>query len=195
MQQADAMQIVQYILSLADAPAPLPPAGRLQLKDHIGKGTEGSYLLNATYTDKGANGVPALTGRSHIVLRNPLVEAEDFDEGNVSIRTVTTEFLSYAAFIRNGNFMRYNQLDLHGVRHLRFRIQGLAGGRIEIRAGEADGPLIGTATIPAGVAEWKEVAAPVQATPGQRPLYFIFKAGSDPDKPLLHLDRVYFDNK
>src|SRR5690606_38039428 len=90
LSQADATELVNYILSVADKGTKTPLKDQLTLKEHSGTGIEGSYLLNVSYTDKGANGIDPLPGRSHITLRNPFVQAEDFDEGNVRVATVTS---------------------------------------------------------------------------------------------------------
>jgi cytochrome c len=176
----DARQMVGYILSLGQADTSLPLKDSLLLKEHSGKGEEGSYLLVASYTDKGANQVEPLYTRDHLTLRNPLVQIEDFDEGNVRLGTVTTLFMTYATSIRPGSFVRFNQLDLTGVKALRYRVQSQGqGGTIELRLGSREGPLVSTVAIPAGsVANpkdgWKEVVAPLKQNGGVHDLYFVF---------------------
>ncbi|WP_343700782.1 PQQ-dependent sugar dehydrogenase [Chitinophaga sp.] len=193
MQPADALAIVQYILSLSEQPAALPATGTLVLKEHIGKSPEGRYLLNARYTDKGANGVPPLSGSTYLLLRNQLIEAEDFDEGNVKTSTITTQFLTFAANVRNNSYARFNDIDLNGIKHIKCRVKGLEGGTIAFHIDAANGPEVARATVPGGMKEWQEITVPVSSLPGMHPLYLVFTGAAD--KPLLHLDRLYFDHR
>lgn len=114
LSQEDAQEMVNYILSLSDKTKTgnFPLKDTIILKEHIGKGTEGSYLLQVSYTDKGANGIEPLQNQDHITLQDPQLEAEDFDEGNVYIDTNTTnEFYAYIRAAHN-NYFRLNQVDL-----------------------------------------------------------------------------------
>jgi cytochrome c len=79
-----------------------------------------------TYTDRGANGIEPLQSRDYIALRNPFVQAEDFDEGNVRLGTITTEFLTYATSINHNSFIRFNSIDLLNVKQLKYQGSGLS---------------------------------------------------------------------
>lgn len=195
----EATEVVNYILSLSDkSNAKLPLKDAIVLKEHIGKGTEGSYLLNASYTDQGANGIEPLQSRDHITLRNPIVQAEDFDEGNVQIATITTAFYAYARGINHNSYIRFNKIDLRHVRQLKYRVQPLAGGKIEVRLDKADGPLISSVSIPAGIAAdpaaWKEITASLNETIGIHNLYFVFTDPEGKKKNLFNIDWIYFSN-
>ncbi len=188
----DATEIVNYILSLSDkktARSPLKDA--IALKEHIGKGTEGSYLLNASYTDQGANGIEPLQSRDYITLRSPVVQAEDFDEGNVSIATITTAFYAYARGINHNSYIRFNKIDLTHVRNLKYRLQALSGGKIEVRLDKADGTLISSASIPAKIPNptaWEEITARLNEVSGIHDLYFVFLDPEGKNKNLFNLD-------
>ncbi len=69
---AEAAEIVNYILSLSAKTGKLPLKDAIVLKEHIGKGTEGSYLLNASYTDQGANGIEPLQSGTILPYEIPL---------------------------------------------------------------------------------------------------------------------------
>jgi cytochrome c len=196
----DAAEIVNYILSLSDkSTIKRPSSDAIELKDHIGKGNEGSYLLNVSYTDLGANGIQALQSRNHITLRSPWVQAEDFDSGNVRIATYPTENLAYARAINHETYVRFNKIDLNLVKQLLFRVEPLAGGKIEVRLGKIDGLMIGETQIPAAIAKdskpWKELIINALETKGIHDLYFVFKSSSDIKQNLFHLDWIYFSNK
>lgn len=198
----DAKEMVRYILSLTETNTSLPLQGSIALKDHIGKSEEGSYLLMASYTDKGANGIEPLPARKYIALRNPLVQIEDFDEGTVRLGTMTTLFMTYATGIRHSSYVKFNQLDLTYVNGFTYRMQAHgAGGTIEVHLDKADGPLISSITIPAGNIEdpkngWKKVAAQVkQKVNGIHNIYFVFTNPTEQQKNLFNIDWIYFANK
>ncbi|WP_237586769.1 PQQ-dependent sugar dehydrogenase [Pontibacter russatus] len=195
----DAKEIVRYILSLSEGSQSLPLQGSLKLKDHIGKGNEGSYLLTASYTDKGANGIEPLSTRSHISLRHPLVQLEDYDSGDVALGTVTTEFLTYGS-ARHGNYAKFSQLDLTHLKRIKYRVQQQgASGQIEVRLDSLNGPLVSTVPIPAGKAadakkEWTEVTAPLKETKGKHDVFLVFTNKQAPQATLFHIDWLYFLN-
>jgi cytochrome c len=197
----DAREIVQYILSLTGTHPSLPMEETITLKDHVGKGNEGSYLLMASYTDKGANQIEPLSARAYIALRSPLVQIEDYDEGNVRLGTITTEFLTFATGIHHQSFVKFDQLDLSHVKHLKYRLQSQGiGGNIEVRLDAKDGKLIGTLKVPAGKVEnlkdgWKEVMAPLKENvTGMHDVYFVFIHPQARQKNLFNMDWLYFSN-
>lgn len=201
MSADEAKEIVHYILSLGSAKASLPMQGVQPFKAHAGKGNEGGYLLMATYTDKGANNIEPLTGRDYIMLRNPLIQVEDFDEGNVNLATITTAALCYA-YVRNNSYIRFNHFYLDGVKSLQYNIQEQGmGGVIEVHLDKPDGPLLSKVNVPAGTAAaagpksgWKPVKATVQPTIGAHDLYFVFKSADGKDGYLFNVDWIYFSN-
>lgn len=196
---ADASEMVNYILSLSEKGAKLPIKDALVLDEHIGKGIEGNYLLNASYTDQGANGIAALQSRDHIALRSPFVQAEDFDEGKVRIGTVTTlDFYSFITDIKHNGYIRFNQVDLTHVKKIRYRLQPQSGGNIELHAGKPDGPLLSTVTAPpanSNTAAWTELTASVKETKGVHDLYFVFTDPAGKQQNLFNVDWIYFSNR
>lgn len=196
--KSDAEEIVNYIFSLTDkSGGKRKLKDEIVLKDHIGKGIDGIYLLNVTYTDRGANGIEPLQSRDYITLRNPFVQAEDFDEGNVRLGTITTDFLTYATSINHDSFIRFNSIDLRSVKQLKYRVRAQSGGVIEVHHGNKNGPLISSIKIPARIAgsqaQWTEMVADFKETKGAQDLYFVFidEAGK---KNLFDIDWIYFGN-
>lgn len=199
--QKDARALADYILSLDQKQSAPPLNARLKLSEHIGKGNEGAYVLLASYSDKGANGIGPLKTASHIVLRNPLIQMEDYQEGNVGvvIATQNTGFVSYIANITDGKYTRFNDIDLHHIKHIRFRVQQAgAGGTIELRQGTKNGPVLGKVDIASSKVtdpktDWKEVLLPVASVKGLHDIYLVFK--NDKVKgPLFFIDWMYFEN-
>ncbi|MDQ1085580.1 PQQ-dependent sugar dehydrogenase [Siphonobacter sp. SORGH_AS_1065] len=198
--KADAQEMVSYILSLGDEQKKLPSNGSLTLTGHEGKSAEGAYVFLAQYTDQGAHGIEALTTRKHLLLRNPLLQMEDNDRGNVGviIATASTDFVSYIRKIYHQTYVVFNQLDLNGIQQLKYRIQSQApGGTIELRLDSPQGPLVSSLTVPAAGSsrpEWKEMLAQVKATKGFHDLYFVFvNPQSAPKKELFYVDWVYME--
>jgi cytochrome c len=199
----DSKALVSYILSLGAHPASLPLKGTLPLTDHQGKGTEGAYVLLANYLDKGANGMEPLPVRTHLVLRNPRVEFEDYQDGNVwvVIGTENTGFITYIRRIYANRFVSYSQVDLTHIKSITFQLleEGI-GGTIEIHRDKADGPLVGSLTVLAGKAAdyttgWKEVVAALKPTSGIHDLYFVFKNPAEAKKELFFLDWMHFNKE
>ncbi|WP_205941065.1 PQQ-dependent sugar dehydrogenase [Albibacterium indicum] len=192
----EAEEMVNYILSLTDEQSSLPLQDVIPLKEHESKGDEGAYLLNATYRDRGANGIDELQSRDYILLKSPLVQVEEFDEGNLRIGTITTQALSYALGIVDGKYMKFNAIDLSHVKNLTYRIQpNGAGGTIELRTGSMDGEILSSLQIPAASGDiskigWKEFSAPLKDSQGHQDLYFVFKGG---DQGFFNIDWIRFD--
>src|SRR5690606_24865418 len=149
--EGDAQEMVRYILSLGQQGQKLPSEGRLPLDAHRSGDADGVYLLSARYTDQGANGIQPLNGHDHILLRNPLIQAEDFHAGDVRVATRTTVFVSYVYAIQNGSYMLVEDLDLTHVRRIGYRAQASgAGGTIEVDLDSLAGPVVSRMEIPAG---------------------------------------------
>jgi len=195
---ADSEEIVNYILSLTEKSSRKRPLeDNITLKDHVGKGIDGLYLLNASYTDQGANGIEPLQSRDYIILRNPFVQAEDFDEGNVRLGTITTDVLTYATSINHNSFIRFNSVDLMNVKQLRFRVRAHNGGLIEVHHGNRNSPVISSITVPARIAgaqaKWIEIVSEMKQTDGIQDLFFVF-VDENGKKNLFDLDWIYFGN-
>ena len=197
----DAEEMVNYILSLSNkGKGGLPLEDNVSLKEHIGQGTKGTYLLSASYTDKGANGIEPLQSRDPIILRHPQVEAEDFDQGTAGIGTNTSN--EFYAFIRGvqGGYMRFDHIDLRDIKELNYRLRPMSKGKIEVRLDKFNGPVISSVSVPSGSSaeghsSWKELPAPLKPTQGIHNLYFVFIAENGTGKQLFDIDWVYFSNR
>ncbi|MCF2492950.1 PQQ-dependent sugar dehydrogenase [Dyadobacter chenhuakuii] len=201
LSETNAKEIAGYILSIGRESQKTPRSNNVKLTEHIGKGNEGAYVLQASYADKGGNGIESLKTASHIVLKNPLIQLEDYHEGNVNvvIATKNTGYISYISHITHGKYTRFNAIDLNHIKKIRFRIQEQGiGGTIEMRQGSKDGLLLGSLTVPEGKVadpktDWKELVMPVKASGGIHDLFFVFK-NENKKGPLFHVDWMYFEN-
>ncbi|MCF2447655.1 PQQ-dependent sugar dehydrogenase [Dyadobacter sp. CY345] len=199
--EKDALEISRYILSLGEEKKQLPLDGSLKLTEHVGQGKEGAYVLLAGYTDKGANGIEALSNSSHIVLRNPLIQMEDYEEGsaNVVIATLNTGYVS-SIWGKNGKYVSFKQIDFTHIKKIKIRLQEQgAGGLIEVRQDTEKGTLIGSLPVSAGQpkdvkTDWKEFEISLKPTTGIHDLYFTFSNPGKSQVGLFFLDWIYFEN-
>jgi len=200
--EKNAVEIARYILSLGEQKTQLPLQGVIRLSEHVGKSKEGAYVLQASYTDRGANGIEALTGKNHLVLRDPLVQMENYEEGsaNVVIATLNTGYVS-SIWGKNGKFVSFKQIDLTHIKKIRIRFQKEgAGGLIEVRKGTSTGEVIGNLLIPSGhvkdvKTEWEESDIMLKENSGISDLYFTFSNADQSKVGLFFLDWIYFDTK
>lgn len=190
-------EIVKYILSLQNRNQHLPLNGTVSLDAHEGNGNAGGYVFVAQYRDRGANNIEPIVTRQSYYLRNPLVEIEDYDEGNLRIGTITTAFLSYA-IVRPDSYVRFNSIDLTSVKRVDYRVQSNGvGGTIEIRLDSIDGPVAGSAVIEAGKVKdmktgWKKASSKVKTTAGIHNVYFVFTNPRSEKQNLFNIDWIYF---
>lgn len=197
-------EMVRYILSLTDpAPKSLPLQGTYPLAQHVGGNETGSYVISASYTDKGNPVTGSLTGRKLLILRNPRLQAETYELGTgVDRKHQDGSTQSWVGDIKDGSFIAFNDVDLTAISELDINAAAFQGrgGRIEIRAQSPTGKLLGTAmvnpiTAPAGSPRgpiWQTVTAPIASTSGVQNLYFVFRNDAVKDKNMLLVDWILF---
>ncbi|MEZ4699026.1 MAG: PQQ-dependent sugar dehydrogenase [Rhodothermales bacterium] len=138
----------------------------------------GSYFIRAAYTDRGANGVPALTARDAHLLRYPLIAPETADFYNDGV-TYTPSRDPGFIIAEDGAYAVYRGIDLTGVGAIEvhaltrfYTWSHFQGGTVEVRLDAPDGPL-------AGPPAEKPVVDPEQGLGGgdqgapSRPVFFI----------------------
>jgi cytochrome c len=183
-----ASTMLAYILSLADAKtavpslpvrgAYVPPAGSADAP-------KGALVLRAEYTDRGANGMPAISQEKTLVLRSPVVvvASGELSDG-VSKQSVPELPVEITVVNRSGGSVAVKQLDLTGVGAVVFSTVApaqyqAAGGKIEVHVDSATGPLLGeselirpTADSAAPPAQLRTVLRP---TAGLHDVYLVFR--------------------
>jgi cytochrome c len=165
-----AAEMVRYILSLSakkSAATPLPVNGTIRTN----KTKKGAYVLTAAYTDQGGNGIGPLTGRTRVVLRSPIITANDFDDVYELRRTDLLTSVNKDAYAQLKN------MDLSGVTKMVFTVATETEGTgIEVRVDAPTGPLIGKTDVPVGKwSEWQQIQVPITPPQGTHHLYVIFK--------------------
>ena len=184
-EQARAM--LAYIMSLA-APAAVPPAlpvrGAYTPPSGSGEAPQGVVVLRAVYTDRGANGVPAITTEQSRVLRSPsVVVASGTMSAGVSQQSSEGVPVPIAVVNRSGASVALKQVDLTGVAAVSFTVVAPAqyqalGGTIEAHRDSLTGTLLGTSERVTATTDQAPLRRRVQLQPssaGVHDLYFVFR--------------------
>ncbi|WP_448519536.1 ThuA domain-containing protein [Rhodoflexus sp.] len=187
-----ASEMARYILSLAEdkKAGTLPMKGNFIADRHIGKNEKGIYVLRAAYTDKGGNGVGAITNTSTLVLRPPTLKAVDAN-APANLMKVNFNGKDYA-IMGDNTFAAFKNIDLTGIASITLgaATQGTSAV-IEIRLGAPDGKLIGQASI-AGepVFQMPKIAIPPQQ--GKHDLFFVSRIKEVKAQPMVALEWLLF---
>ena len=186
----DANEIVKYILTLSDkkvATPSLPTKGT-----YLPKADEkGDLVLQASYKDKGANGLPPQMAEQALVLRNPLVAMgmSTKQSKGITLFKMGTQPYPLVIVMASDTYVQFDQLDLTDIKTMEFAVavpkaQLIAvGGRIEIRIDSPTGQLLGqteelvqnTSSDPADMFKPSMAKVTITPTTGQHNLYFVFK--------------------
>ncbi|WP_406103095.1 PQQ-dependent sugar dehydrogenase [Streptomyces sp. NBC_01003] len=143
-------------------------------------------VFDAEYTDKGANGQPALTTHDQNVTQQKHRQAEHYgDSKGVSITAHTpAEGGKAVGDINNGDWISFKPYVLNNVKSFSASVASAgSGGTLEIRSGSATGRLLGSAKVePTGSWEtYKDVTGTISKAPAKTTtLFLVFKgAGTD----------------
>ncbi|MFV6026817.1 PQQ-dependent sugar dehydrogenase [Streptomyces sp. NPDC056264] len=141
-------------------------------------------VVDAEYTDKGANGQPALTTHDQHVTQPSHRQAEHHG-ASAGVQVVThapAHGGRTVGYIDNGDWVSFTPYALGNVTRFTARVSSAgAGGTIEVRAGSPTGTLLGTATVPVtgGWETFQDVTTPLTRGPAaSTALYLVFKGGS-----------------
>ncbi|WP_143229748.1 ThuA domain-containing protein [Actinophytocola xanthii] len=109
------------------------------------------YTAEATYTDAGAGGQPALTGRDLAVLQPKHKQAEHHDSatGVVVQNDPAAGAGKRVGEVSNGDWIAFEPVNLHQIERVTARVHGASdGGSIQLRAGSPTGALVATIPVP-----------------------------------------------
>jgi PKD repeat protein/glucose/arabinose dehydrogenase len=152
-------------------------------------------ILEARYTDTGAEGLEPLTGRDLNRLQPRRKQAEFFTAtgrlqtsaytggdpgGTVSPTPDPGGGGSTVGFLDDAEWLSYDPVNLAGVESVTFRwAQQFDGTWIELRRDAPDGPLVGrTAALPrtpGGYGDYREDTLPIAAPEGTHELFVVFR--------------------
>ncbi|MFW6720321.1 ThuA domain-containing protein [Streptomyces sp. MAR4 CNY-716] len=144
-----------------------------------------SYVATAGYTDKGADGVPALSGSAKAVLQPKHKQAEFFGEQS-GVRIVSqggAESGARIGDISDNDWVSYAPVDFTGIDKVSLRLSSPSGGgTVELRDGAPDGPLIASVPVE-GTGGWDDYASTpavdVTGPDGTTEMFMVFKTSAD----------------
>ncbi|WP_127508867.1 PQQ-dependent sugar dehydrogenase [Actinoplanes solisilvae] len=141
-------------------------------------------VLDAEYTDQGANGQPALTTRTQKILqpRHRQAEHRSTQSGTSLFSKATAEGGQTVGDIQNGDWIAFQRYSLAGESRFTARVSsGGTGGTLAVRAGSATGTVLGSVTVPT-TGSWEtftDVSTTLSGAPsGTTTLYLTFSGGS-----------------
>lgn len=179
--------MVDFILELADPSSgdgKLPLDGEYVL-DKSGN-PDGYYVIQAGYTDSGANGISPFTSKKQFLLRNPLVRAVTGDEF-VGAAKANIDGDQFVKFTEDKSWMRFENIDLSQIKEITLELNPSGTkGQLELRVGSLDGPVIGSTAVisqadrpSAYPSNWFPQKISIQKTENIQDLYLIFRAESE----------------
>ncbi|PXY20389.1 glucose dehydrogenase [Prauserella coralliicola] len=143
------------------------------------------YSIDASYTDRGADGVPALTGRDTVLLQPKHKQGEYFTRSS-GIRVVSQEGAENGkriGDINDGDWISFDPVNLTGIDAVSLRVSAPdgAGGSVELRSGAVDGPLVATVEVPS-TGGWDNYVSlpgvPVTDPGGTAELFLVFRGAA-----------------
>ncbi len=114
------------------------------------KKIDGPIRLTVNYTDRGMGSVPPLTSSSSIVVRPRTTQAENSKriQGMQILNSQNAENGKFCGGINNGSFFILDSVSLNHFSSITASVTSAgAGGRIEVRVGGIDGPLVSSMEV------------------------------------------------
>jgi cytochrome c len=205
--EEEATEIALYILSLGEAPkvnSVFPVKGKYVTDTHIGREEKGSYVLMASYTDRGNANIQSITGREQILLRHPKIKASSFSDSSKDLRTDGDAVIE----IYNGSFLVYEDLDMTDIGAIKLdfwiREHKDYGGKVELRLDGKQGQLLGTYDITeSGVGTISFISTTLTSATlndrnassdakGLHDVYALFSSSAGGDKQIVHFKSLEF---
>jgi cytochrome c len=150
----DARVIVNYMLNIRDKNIrTLPLKGSFTQKIPSGDNGNGTVIVRAAYTDKGAPAATNLTTETVVVLHSPNLEPASADiMKGAEIKKQIMFVVSENVIPKANGYIGFKNIDLTGIRQLELNAtanpsEGFTGGSIEIRLDGAQGELLGQADV------------------------------------------------
>jgi len=213
--EEDAGEMVRWILSLggpAKVKQTYPVSGTYALdvpasKEKGKKPKPGTFILKATYKDRGSGSQAPLEEGETLALRPAFQQAEQAD----SLSKGITNYRPFGGDtvllkdLKHNSFFVFKHVDLKGIYAVAVGVSwgdprySFAGGRIELRLDGPKGPLAGQAKITlengTGKIAFAEVAIPIGLQPDGKfhDLYFVLKNENNPAQQVSAVDWVRFD--
>ncbi len=150
------------------------------------------YTLVVEVKDRPVNGLPANEVHKTFTLRAPQLFATDSDlRAGVLDRTDQKSL-----FVQNGGYLTFNDIDMRGINHLKYRVKPNVDGFLELRLNAPNGPVVGTLRMKSRET-WATFTVRIGQIEGNYDLYFVFRQSEDEPvlanhKVLCMLEWIYF---
>ncbi len=193
--EAEAGDMIDYILSLSESEGlkTLPTEGEFSPDMATESNEDGTYVLMATYTDRGANGVDPLTTRKVMTLRHPKIQAASCDAISVASRFTPDEDQAAQGNIpampiiigQDQGWVRYDQIDLTGVAALELSIilapDFTEGGSVDLCLDSAESSPVGSVDVDFGPQNFgmKKYSIPLENVTGTHDVYLKFHGADE----------------
>jgi glucose/arabinose dehydrogenase/cytochrome c551/c552 len=191
LSEKDATQIVSWILSLADTAQKhsMPMKGSFNPSREFQLTPSGAVVLTASYTDKGAGNVPALTGISEALLRSPFLAATD-GKTSAGVSSRKLNGAQVKVITADSGWIAFPAISLQDIHAAEIQFMpdtsSAQGWHVAARLDGADGTLIGEAVIGKGRASGTPEKAALTLSPGTdgaaHKLYFVFSREQTAEK-------------
>ncbi|MCC5939296.1 MAG: PQQ-dependent sugar dehydrogenase [Lunatimonas sp.] len=205
LKEGDIVQMLDYVLSLSPKSAisqknRLGISGEVTLDQHRAQGT---YLLTASYRDKGANGISPILRREQLMLRHPLVLAAnaDFFHGAAKANFEDSRLVK---FTEDKSYIGFERVDLKYVGGIQLSVDpSNRTGWFEVRLHSPDGPIVGKSGVISNelkpekeTGKWFDVSVKLETYDQVADLYLVFQTetGVSIWSSFL-LNTVYFDGR
>ncbi|MDB5241015.1 MAG: HHIP-like protein 1, partial [Spirosoma sp.] len=194
LKESEATDMVRYILSLAnDKSANKQPLAGNYVPAQQKK--DGSYVLTASYTDRGNGVVGPLTGSTSVALRSPSVKAVSADKKQDIFEYEIPKLGLAAIGMKSGSYLMFNDIDLTGIQGVSPSVfasnDQVAGGKLEIRLDSPTGTLLGESEVKMGTTG--PVNIPFrQPVSGLHKFCLVFVNPTAGQKPLFAVDKLQF---
>ncbi|MBY5163860.1 ThuA domain-containing protein [Salsipaludibacter albus] len=137
------------------------------------------FVIDARYTDAGANGQPPLTSSDTVAVYPRLKEAEFADDREGITVSESRDVAGHGEALggSDGAWFSHDPVNLANIDALTVRAAASEGGPIELRMDAPDGPLLGTADVPAtGLTRFVDVTVDV-TDPGESFTLYVVMPG------------------
>ncbi|MEQ6121259.1 PQQ-dependent sugar dehydrogenase [Reichenbachiella sp. MALMAid0571] len=192
--EAEALSMADYILSLAEGNQnvkPVPTKGFIQIPEDIESGENITYILKASYTDKGTTEMDPITTTAIRTIQNPKLQAENFSTMH-DLLSESGDKMVFMGF--SSTYISFKNIDLNNVDSITFRYN-YKGPEcfITVKLDSATGKSIGKAQFIGDLKKRgvKELTIPIEPTQGNREIFFLHSKAPDIHEE-IGLDWIYF---
>jgi cytochrome c len=190
LSESDATEIIRYVLSIGTTPVAksLPVKGTYTVNIPKGVPDQGAVILRASYTDKGANGMPSATSEQTTVLKSASFSAATATKTEgVTRYKLPSPPIELLIGSGDKSYFGFDAVDLTGIDQVMVVAMApveqvnAAGGKLEIHIDSPTGPLIGESTpiVPTkGKLTQPQpimATAKLQPTTGMHEVYFVLR--------------------